>query len=213
MRTGYLCPCSLTPYGSEPPCLTLHRTLLQVASSCPPSAHSPLTATSACCRMQLACHQSHETLDLVPEGSTAWRDILALPVTRRDAGWFVLQAENEGPAMTDVALVCEDHDPLDGSVHGLLMCSKDVFDRCSAERLAGNIQVPCCYFATQHRPARSSLLLVRRKGKMLHWKCVQLRRCEVCRDHGLLALQPGWTLLSDGTATQTHADGSFLGPK
>lgn len=43
--------------------------------------------------------------------------------------------------MTDVALVCEEHDPLDGSVHGQLTCSKDVFDLASAERLAGNLQV------------------------------------------------------------------------
>lgn len=49
--------------------------------------------------------------------------------------------------MTDVALVCEEHDPLDGSVHGLLMCSKDVFDRSSAERLAGNVQVSGRYLS------------------------------------------------------------------
>ena len=53
--------------------------------------------------------------------------------------------------MTDVALVCEEHDPLDGSVHGQLTCSKDVFDLAGAERLAGNLQVePLLCFPLTH---------------------------------------------------------------
>ena len=61
---------------------------------------------------------------------------------------FCLQAPTEGHAMTDVSLVCEEHDPSDGSVHGQLICSKDVFDLPSAERLAGNLQVRIRHLST-----------------------------------------------------------------
>ncbi len=63
-----------------------------------------------------------------------------------------VQAPSEGPAMTDVALICEEHDPLDGSVHGQLICSKDVFDLESAQRLVDNLQVihPLVCMIAQH---------------------------------------------------------------
>ncbi len=69
----------------------------------------------------------------------------------------MLQPPSEGPAMTDVALVCEEHDPQDGSVHGQLSCSKDVFDLASAERLAANLQVGSFSCACHQQASSASL--------------------------------------------------------